>query len=134
MMLTFGGTISNSGINPLTGLAAATATYYLYPGAPNTTITTTSNKIVIPLTGMIKNVYVYHNANAGTASMVYKIKNETTTVTATFVTLATSSTGPGSNLIDTLSVTAGDVISAIAYYPGGPAAAAAYITLTATLV
>ena len=128
VILTFGGTVANIGTNP------AAVTYYLYPGAPNTTITTTPNKIVVPLTGTIKNVYVYHNSNAGTASMVYKIKNETTSTTTTFVTLATSSTGPGSNTIATLSVSAGDVISAIADYPGGSVLAGAYITLAATLV
>jgi hypothetical protein len=62
------------------------------------------------------------------------LKKSITNTTTTFVTLATSATGPQSELIKTLSVSAGDVIYAIADYPGGNAIAGAYITLTAVLI
>lgn len=112
------GAVTFAGVVTTSSWTGGTTTKYLYPGGySGATSSASAQKMIIPFAGTLSNFYVMHNATserAGSITITYTIKNETSGNSA--VITVNSSASSGNNTTSTISVSTGDQISVSAAY------------------
>jgi hypothetical protein len=92
------------------GVLNTTATRYLEPYFSDGTAPTTRYVMIMPRAGTLKNMYVVHSVPAGNGSNIRYRLEKNSTPDALDITIA-STAASGSDLVNTVSIAAGDTIS-----------------------
>lgn len=88
-------------------ISATTVTRYMNPYTVNATASTTIINLVIPFSGTIRNMHVYHNNTAGNGNNIVYTLLKNATSTALTVTIP-STTQTASDTSNSVSISAGD--------------------------
>jgi len=92
------------------GIATSTTTRYLTPGYDDGTAETTVAEFRLPAAGTLKNLRVRHNtAGTGAATITYIVQKNS--VDTSLLVAMSNTAQDGSDLVNTVSVAAGDLVS-----------------------
>ena len=91
-------------------MASTTTTRFMTPGYGDATARTTEVQFACPVTGTLRNMYVRVGGAVGDGDNVVYTLRKAGADTALVITLA-SNVANGSNIVNTVAVTAGDLLS-----------------------